>query len=178
MSDWGGTSDQYFVDTTSRYPLFSDVQTDDYSLTVPSHKYAQKMKGINHNTRYDNSYNNHSNAEVGFQREQMGIPSYYRCNCSQCVRELSHLKRLENARGPRSGPVPQSWLENSLGLLKSPEYFTNGTGLENLSMDGGTVVIIFLFLVIVFICCFYGRALNELRDQIKSLKYLVKGRTS
>ncbi|QYB17590.1 hypothetical protein PV-S19_0226 [Pacmanvirus S19] len=33
MESWNGTGDQYIVDTESRYPLFSDIQTTDYAIS-------------------------------------------------------------------------------------------------------------------------------------------------
>ncbi|SIP85950.1 Hypothetical protein PACV_235 [Pacmanvirus A23] len=33
MDSWNGTGDQYVVDTDSRYPLFSDIQTTDYAIS-------------------------------------------------------------------------------------------------------------------------------------------------
>ena len=36
MDNWDGTGDQYHVDTNTRYPVFSDMQLNDYTLHNPA----------------------------------------------------------------------------------------------------------------------------------------------
>lgn len=79
MSDWYfGSSDQYIVDTESRYPEFSDVQTNDYSISLYHPKYVNTL-------------------EDKYQVEQQYRPAYYTCPPRRS-------QRRSNIRGPSDGP--------------------------------------------------------------------------
>lgn len=91
---------------------------------------------------------------------QAGVPAYVqKCQCScqayQCPREYS-----------QSYP----------GLMR--ESMRGGAPLGYVTIDTNMLVMIFLFIIIVFICCYCTKSMGELKAQIKALKMLVKGATT
>lgn len=162
MNDWDGSSDQYHVDVETRYPLFSDIQTNDYSTTIAPYKPWPL-----HATSYESK----------FQAEQQRLPTYYACKCGSCqpmkdywpepkqpLRRQTLDERLKRYQEER----------DSMFLHGGDVSATNITPFDRADINGGVFVIIFMFLVIVFICCFYTKSISELKSQLETLKQMVK----
>lgn len=113
MTDY--TSDQYRVDTETRYPLFSDIQTTDDDIIKREEPRIQRRP-----------------------RRQ--------CTCDGCMRKLRRVHRPQQEFKPE--PSIQLTVDN--------------------------FVIAFMFLILVFICCFYAKSISELKEQIKALRQLIK----
>ena len=147
MADWDFTGDQYYVDTESRYPLFSDIQTTDYSIapgTKKSERAAQIVKS----------------PESKFRSEQMGIPAYMAgCRCDECM----YTRWLHAQRTQTVVPKPAQ-----------AEQVITFAPLGYMNVDSNMIVLVFMFMVIVFICCFYTKSISELKSQIKLLKMRLK----
>lgn len=164
MGEWDGSGDQYKIDTESRYPMFSDVQTDDYSLAM-----VPKMTPV----RKVNTY------ESQFLTEQQGLPAYFRCKCGTCgtpktaspimMRKQTIDERLKKYQEERA-----LMFKKSPVAAKSVEPANATFTITQSDINGAMVLIMFMFLVIVFVCVFYTRAINKLQSQIKSLKQLIK----
>ena len=161
---YGG--DQYRVDYETRYPVFSDYQVSD--AAIAEHNWdrpARSRKVQSHESKY--------------QTEQMGIPTYLGCNCESCpssewpeqkqMRRCSVEEReraMDGAFERRCRPeTPPNSAEKMLGGMMSGPSIT---------MDQNTIMIVLMFVMIVFICCFCIKSLTELRAQIKSLKELTE----
>jgi hypothetical protein len=144
MADWDFTGDQYYVDTESRYPLFSDIQTTDYSI-APSTKKPERVIQVV------------KSPESKFRSEQMGIPAYMSgCRCNECMyTQWLHAQRVP----PKPAPAEQIITFESLG---------------HINVDSNMIVLVFMFMVIVFVCCFYTKSISELKSQIKLLKLQLK----
>lgn len=140
MSSWDFTGDQYHVDTESRYPLFSDIQTTDQSLAIP---YERRKPPSAPRVRDVRTF------ESKFQTEQMGIPAYMN-RCSDCV--LARERARERAR-----------------IYAREQSQKKENDNANITIDS-TFVIVFMFLFMIFIFCFYAKSLMELTAQIESLK--------
>lgn len=165
---YGG--DQYRVDYESRYPTFSDYQVSD--AAIAEHNWDRPAR-----SRKVHSY------ESKYQTEQMGIPTYLGCTCGSCpssewpkhkpMRRCSiedreqamdgAFERRCHADAPKQAPAPAvgDGTEKMLGgMLSGP----------SITMDQNTIMIVLMFIMIVFICCFCIKSLTELKAQIKSLK--------
>jgi hypothetical protein len=143
MSDWDFTGDQYYVDTESRYPLFSDIQTTDYSIAPSAKKTGTGARIV-------------KSPESKFRSEQMGIPAYIGCPCEQCVyNRWLHSQQTRHAPKPTSPPAEQIITFAPLGYM---------------NVDSNMILLVFMFMVIVFVCCFYTKSISELKSQIKLLE--------
>jgi hypothetical protein len=159
-----GSSDQFIVDTESRYPEFSDMQ----ARRIVSHGPSRYVRTL----------------ESKFQHEQQGLPAYFRCNCSAC--RMSDL--YPRPRPPmRTQTVDERTRDGLYEHTRTGGYltnvpFTNGTFTQHIpslltgagvigaisTISNNMVLLMFIFLVVVFICCF--RQFGDLKTQIKSLK--------
>lgn len=149
MTDWTGSSDQFIVDTESRYPEFSDVQTSDFSLGLISNKPQSKCKC--------------RSCVLSLRAPEIKVRSIderYKSLLSDPM--FQYATRTQRP----TSPYPPLSHRSSQSIDIAP--------LGYVQLDNTSILILFLFLVIVFICCFYTKSLGELRSQIKSLKRMVK----
>lgn len=167
---YGG--DQYRVDFESRYPQFSDYQVSDAAI-------------VEHNwDRPARSRNVHS-YESKYQTEQMGIPSYLGCSCGKCpMSEWPQHKPMRRAtieererdtppmcmRVESSQPQSQQSQPQQSQPVSVEKMFGGMMSGPAITVDQNTIMIVLMFVMIVFICCFCIKSLTELKAQIKALK--------
>jgi hypothetical protein len=148
-------NDQFVVDTDSRYPLFSDMSTGEFSRT---NKPAREVGSF----------------ESKFRSEQYGYPAYYDCRYAPC-------KTKDSFGVPPVQMGPHLGASGAYSTYPAaPRYRENISAIPDgkisvgdLTFDGNTVVIVFLFLVIIFICCLYGKAISTLQQKIDSLTHIL-----
>ena len=138
MADWDFTGDQYYVDTDSRYPLFSDIQTTDYSIAPVAKKYEREPQIT-------------KSSKSNFRNEPVTG-----CQCDSCV-----YSRWLHSQRSRAAQVP---------AIKQPDQIITFAPLGYMNVDSGVIMMVFMFMVIVFICCFYTRSISKLKSKIKMLK--------
>jgi hypothetical protein len=198
MSNWHFDSgDQYVVDTESRYPEFSDVQTNDYSLSMyQPNDYSLSM----YQPKYVNTL------EDKYQVEQQYHPAYYTCP--------PHRRRHRGVgpRGPLTGPrcpmtasttpaprppLPTQTIDererDKYSILHDPHedegrdlreegsvsrgesresFLSSGSGAITLTPN--TLIIMFLFIVIIAMCFSYVTTMNSLVAQMREMERLLK----
>ncbi len=170
MSGWDGTGDQYHADVDSRYPLFSDMQTTDYSITtVP--------KPIR--PRQAHSY------ESKYQYEQQDIPATLGCNCGACpmrewprgspplrklsidereaIMQLQHDAIFGRTNNFIAAPVRAS----GAALEVSPTHaIMNQQGIH---LDNNMIVLLFIFIIVIIVCGACMKSIGELRASLEKL---------
>lgn len=168
MSGWNGTGDEYIVDVESRYPLFSDMQTKD---------------GLRHARSRENQYLN----------TIQGIPSRYPCRCSACPDRGDYPRstpmRPVQAENDRFGCMMASLSDpnyrcGACNLCLDANYlrrnvngYVSGNTMEHfggymtaISPEQTTMVLVFMFIIMVFIAVMGARALQDIKYQLKKLK--------
>lgn len=179
---YDGASDQYSIDVDVKYPMFSDYSISDYSLNkYPSNVYGpEPPPPIPRKARsFENKY----------QVEQQGIPASYACNCTACpmhplfprgpgpMRQQTIDERARSMMIDSQKCLPKCSLDP---IVKSKKLASKPSDPDIIITPVGNIsssqifVICFIFILFVFICCFYGKALGELKTQLKSLKDLLK----
>jgi hypothetical protein len=169
MNDWGGTSDQFYVDTLSTYPTFSDIQLRDdqvkYSNVYPANDHRSRGYGAtnaygtidNYNTselaRYAPKMTQRQRGRMesfSSNREEMypGDFEHVPCYCPKCT------------RGHHFG-----------GMAPYPEHVNNASGISmsNLSNDI-LFAFIFIFVVLVFMYGFLVKSILHIKEKINSIK--------
>lgn len=147
MDTWNGTGDQYVLDTESRYPLFSDIQTTDYSIS-PKKLNMNKTKN---------------------PIKEKFTSTIKSCNCINCKHKNNPpIEKLTNPYESVNQRMKQLQMEH--------DSFQPNLGFDSVNLDNNTIIIMFMFLVIVFVCCFFNNAISELKSQIKSLKQIIKNK--
>src|SRR3989344_5874913 len=143
MDNWSG--DQYTIYSESRYPLFSDMETGDYMIT----QYKEPKQKI------VNSF------EDKFTAEQQGIPAYIACRCPHCFNN-----NVNPMMGHKSTPKIFNQQSGQRAIVQRSPVYTQPKS-DEIVIDSNCIVIVFMFLIIVFICCFFGKAISELKLQLK-----------
>jgi len=185
MSEWDGTGDQYHHDVDSRYPLFSDMQTTDYSInTVPRPVKPREVRS------YESKY----------QYEQQDIPAILSCKCGSCpmrewprgspplrkltVDQRDALLQMQHdalfghhyaggALTPMTAPVmiPASPMMTS-PLMSTPMMAGTASPLMHLQslpgqIDSNTLILLFLFIIVVVICVACMKSIGDLKESMK-----------
>lgn len=160
MGDWDGSGDQYKVDTESRYPMFSDMQTNDYSIVA-----APKMPPV----RKVSSF------EAQYLSEQQNIPTYFKCKCGECAAPAYRSQPMDIMRKQTIDDRLKKYQEERTAMFKQPQKEpVSSITITPSDINGTMILIMFMFLILIFVCVFYTRAINKLQTQIKSLKQLIK----
>lgn len=147
MDDWG-TSEQYFVDTDSRYPVFSDINTTDYLMEKAPRNYSRAIVPVAEETGIYKKL---------FQQEITGKPAQGPCQCKDCVLARADIHKQKQTVAPS---------------LCKPAIAP--TGQMEIKIDTTVLLFMFMFVVIIFICCCYAKAIHELKAQIKILQHMMK----
>lgn len=172
---YDGASDQYSIDVDVKYPMFSDYSISDYALN----KYPSNVYGVEPRPPAPQRARSYENK---YQIEQQGIPAQYACNCNSCpmsylyprgpppmrtntVDERARSQMIESQKC-----LPKCSTVNKINKKSKPDIIITPIG----EISSQVLIIVFIFIMFVFICCFYGKALAELKMQLKSLKDILK----
>lgn len=157
MNDFG--TDQFTVDTESIYPLFSDIQANRYT---------------NKERRYDGDYAGTNYSTMVKQRIQnLEAP----CRCNKCTGGKIVSGFVDN--NPQSMHVQPA---KSVPQLL-PQLLSQGQQIQQqqlsqdpnmIIIDSNTLIIMFMFIIVVFVCSLGIRAMNNLSEQIKLLRAELK----
>lgn len=182
MSTWDGSGDQYHSDIDPRYPLFSDVQTDDYSLAV-SHRPIMPRE-VN-------------SLEAKYLYESQDMPAQLRCKCGSCPmrewpRGVPPMRRMnvENREALAQQQYAALYGKRSnLGHMLASNAdlqpcvvggavngAVNGANLTqqdrnmillpgDIKMDVNTFVLLFIFIVFVFLC-YCMKSINDVMSKL------------
>lgn len=162
MSDWMiDTRDQYAVDTDSRYPDFSDMNTGESP-------YVKSMTQYRPVSTYENKY----------QMEQQNIPSYYPCRCGACpmrgiLAPSPRPKMQTKTIDERQRDTP-SLIDCCKGAIESMTGGSGESDMGTIQLNATTIFIIFLFIVIACICYSYNTTISNINAQMKLLMQLAK----
>ncbi len=194
MSEWDGTGDQYHNDVDSRYPLFSDMQTTDYSInTVPRPVKPREVRS------YESKY----------QYEQQDIPAILSCKCGSCpmrewprgnppLRKLTvdqrdallqmqhdaifghHYAGSQGALSPMTAPVmvptgPMMAGSMMAGPMMAGSMMAGAATpwmhLQSLpgQIDSNTLMLLFLFIIVVVICVACMKSIGDLKESMRQI---------
>ena len=169
MSDWDGTSDQYQMNDDSRYPLFSDMQTTDYSITtVPKPVQPHQARSF----------------ESKYQYEQQGIPAVISCRCGACPmaaprppRPLHRLSMDEReaiiqlqhdaifGRAYRRPEQPSAVVQPTAVVQPSTSF----TYPSTINLDSTSIILMFIFFIVIIVCVACMRSIRDLQHTIAML---------
>jgi len=183
------SSDQYVPDTETRYPQFSDMQLNDRSAGFYG-KSGDSRSRVRNKMESPVPQFAHTR-EDQYLNGALGVPSYYQCNCEACPDHATDWPRRKPTRRPiRDNDMLSLALDGYFGpgynCLGCPDTQTKKLSLAQRSanaarstatnvpiigaLDNMTILLVFMFLILVFIVIVGGRELNNLRMQIKKLK--------
>ena len=173
MSDWDGTGDQYHIDIDSRYPLFSDIQTTDYSInTAPKPVQLQRV----------HSY------ESKYQYEQQDVPAVLTCKCGTCPMrdqylERDKIRRLYDERDAilqlQHDAIMRTYKNISPNMSNTsiqPITLPNTITLPNIitlpntiNLDNNMIFMIFIFIIVLVICTACMKSISDLKETLRQL---------
>ncbi len=128
-------TDQYYVDTESRYPQFSDMSFE---------------------------------TDVGYTQEPLDLIKKQKCQCYECRRREYYNQNARSKLQPTQQPMPQPMPQPTQQLYSS----------QNIQLTPGEVMILFMFLVMIFICYTFANAIRDLKGQIDKLNIAMKTKTT
>jgi len=120
--------------------------------------------------------------EDKFQREQSKLPAYYGCSCNECAQfryRPDEKQPMRTVAIPHGSSSPNCRFAERMEPANASKPKTTAgepVKLMNLSLDSSNIdsmLVFFLFIVMVFICCTYMRTIDDLRAQINTLTQLV-----
>lgn len=153
------TGDQYSADVSSRYPIFSDVNTRDYMLIG-----SRQQKNASNST-----YEDILRAEqlgLSAKMQQFGInPNYNPRDKVPMYTQTAEQRMLDYKPCDNRSDTPRD--------AKKKESKQHP---QNISIDSNTILFIFIFLTLVFICFCFARTISDIKTQLKSLKELLKSK--
>ena len=152
MYDWDGSSDQYKIDTDSVYPIFSDIQTNDYSLYNPL------------------------NTGVATPRQYIQEPQIRKMKPSTSRIEPFAASRTGPFADSRNGPFAASrtgpFADSRIGDAKQNCDCKNCRNKSpRIHMDVFVCLLIFIFIIVI--CSFY-KSLIDIKMQLELLRELLK----
>lgn len=180
MSAWDGSGDQYHSDIDPRYPLFSDIQTTDYSLST-SHRPIMPRNVKSYESEYLYS--------------AQDMPAKLHCNCGSCpmrewpagvppmrsmrVEDREALAQMQYmalyGKDARLGQMLASGITPPACSCKETAVVgksvqTNVPDMVilpgDIRMDVNTFVLFFIFVVFIFLC-YCLKSLQEFKTALE-----------
>lgn len=166
MNDFG--TDQFTVDTESIYPLFSDIQANRYT---------------NKERRCGRDYTDATYSTMVKHRIQnLEAP----CRCNKCTGGkiisgfVDNNSKSVHVQPAELMPQLMPQLMPRLIPLSTPPsqkqqiQHQSSQDPNMIIIDSNTLIIMFMFIIVVFVCSFGIRAMNNLSEQIKLLRAELK----
>lgn len=135
-----------YIDYTSRYPEYSDINTSDLQL-------MQNLPSYEHR----------------FQSEQQGLPAKNTCNCGSCP-ECQHPRKFSMRRPDhllefrKEAPPVQCGRSPHPGY--APLFYKEGFG----SLPSNDITLLVLVFILLVFVCYCLKTVLEVKQLLKSLK--------
>ena len=169
MTDWLDFGDQYHSGPSGRPDFREYAVVAQHGHGLPKVAGGPQARSVR---RYEDKY----------ELERDGVPAYMPCRCADCA--MSHLWPSDRPPMRRTGLDAR---QDELGRAQENEERTrelarrereraqNGPVAAVDILRGGNAIVMFLFFVVlVFVCCLSVRVVSDLRNELKSLRQLVK----
>ncbi len=159
MDDWAvATGDQYVTDMNERYPVFDAPRSYERAIVA-----AAPVREGTISLR-DPSMSKMGSYEKLFRNDQFQRPAVM--TCDKCRHGCADAYVVAKKSKPRVTAAKAG------GRMEAAA--SGAVSMESLKIDSNVLLFMFMFVVIVFICCYYTKAISELKTQLKLLRQMMQ----